>query len=147
MGPADAKAFNQALKQIKLMDDLETCKNRFTELCQVCQKSYPTFTKSLLDDIDHYFAFKRLPQDVQKHFYTTNIVESVNSILEKLRIRMGGFFQSQEALSVNVFITINSLSQRKWSKGVPIIKANLYRLQQLFAQTYGEQPKNLSFRN
>lgn len=141
MGPADAKAFNQALKQIKLMDDFETCKNKFTELCQTCQKTYPTFIKSLLDDIDHYFIFKHFPQDVQKHFYTTNIVESINSILERLRIRMGGFFQSQDALSVNVFITINSLSQRKWSKGVPLIKANLYRLQQLFAQIYGEQPK------
>ena len=140
MGMEDAKNFNQSLKQIKLMGSPDICKNKFAELCQNYQKTYPTFIRSLQEDTDHYFAFKYLPSDTQKHFYTTNIVESVNSYLEKLRVRMGGFFQSQEALFVNVFITINSLSQRKWLKGVPMIKGNLYLLRQLFVQKYGELP-------
>jgi len=54
---------------------------------------------------------------------------------------MGGFFQSQDTLFVNVFISINSLCQRKWRNGVPKIKGNLYQLRQLFAQKYGELPK------
>jgi putative transposase len=141
MGTEDAKIFNQTLKQIKLMNDQQTCKTKFTELCQQYQQVYPSFIKGLLEDADNYFAFKYLPSDAQKHFYTTNIVESVNSILEGLRVRMGGFFQSQDALYTNVFIAINSLKERKWSKGVPKIKSNLYLLQQLFVQNYGEVPK------
>ena len=94
----------------------------------------------LREDTDNYFAFKHLPIDAQKHFYTTNIVESVNSTLEKLRLRMGGFFQSQEALNVNVFISIDSLNKRKWQKGVPLIRANLYQFRQLFAGRYSELP-------
>lgn len=141
MGTSDAKLFNQTLKQIRLMDDPDFCKGKFTELCTLYEKSYPSFIRSLLDDIDQYFSFKYLPTDVQKHFYTTNLVESVNSILERLRIKMGGFFSSQDALCVNVFITIQSLSQRKWIHGVPLIKGNLYQLRQLFAQRYQEVPK------
>jgi putative transposase len=137
----DAKVFNQSLKQIKLCNDPESCKKQFTDLCQNFQKIYPTFIRSLLDDVNQYFAFKRFPPDIQKHFYTTNIVESVNSILERIRLRMGGFFKSQDALFTNVFITINSLRQRKWIHGMPILKGNLYNLRQLFAQIYGELPK------
>lgn len=141
MGIEDAKNFNQTLKQIKLLTDPEICKRQFNDLCQSYKKNYPAFIQSLLDDVANYFAFKLLPVDSQKHFYTTNIVESVNSMLEKLRIRMGGFFQSQDVLCVNVFLTIDSLRQRKWYKGVPLVKGNLYQLRQLFAQKYGELPK------
>lgn len=141
MGVEDAKSFNQSLKQIRLIDDIQICKTKFTELCNNYQKSYPYFTKCLLDDTDNYFAFKHLPLDTQRHFYTTNIVESVNSTIEKLRIRMGGFFQSQDALFVNVFLTIRSLHQRRWKNGVPLIKGNLYQLKQAFAQKYKEVPK------
>jgi putative transposase len=141
MGVEDSKNFNQALKQIKFIDDFETCINEFKELCQKNQKKYPAFIAGLINDAENYFAFKYLHSDAQKHFYTTNIVESVNSILERLRMRMGGFFQSQEALFANVFININSLQKRKWLNGVPKIKGNLYQLRQLFAQNYGELPK------
>jgi len=141
MSQEDSKPFNNALKVMRLTDDFDTCKNEFVQLCQSQQKKYPAFINGLLDDVDNYFAFKHLPTDTQKHFYTTNIVESVNSTLEKLRIKMGGFFQSENALCVNVFISIKQLSQRKWSKGVPLIKGNLYQLRQAFAQKYLEVPK------
>ena len=142
MGADDAKCFNQTLKQIRLMSNVVVCKEKFMELCDSFQNKYPAFIKALRDDTDNYFAFKHLPIDTQKHFYTTNIVESVNSTLEKLRIRMGGLFQSQQALNVNVFISINGLSQRKWRKGVPMIQANLYELRQLFARRYNELPNS-----
>jgi len=142
MSPEESKLFNQTLKQIRFMDDPELCKTKFTELCHSYQQKYPAFMRALQTDTDNYFAFKLLATDVQKHFYTTNIVESVNSILERLRIRMGGFFQSQDALFTNVFITINSLRERKWAKGVPKIKGCLYHLRQLFTQIYGEVPKS-----
>jgi putative transposase len=141
MGIEDSKTFNQMLKQIRLMDQAETCQKEFIQLCQTYQQRYPSFIKSLLDNSYQYFSFKFFPPDVQKHFYTTNAVESVNSTLEKLRIRMGGFFQSTSALYLNVFLTMNSIKQRKWQKGVPVIKGNLYSIRQLFAQRYGDLPK------
>jgi putative transposase len=141
MGTEDAKSFNQSLGQIRLMDDPEICKTKFSELCQTYQKSYPSFVRALLEDTEHYFAFKHLPFDVQRHFYTTNIVESVNSILETLRLKMGGFFPSENSLCMNVFLTIRSLHQRRWIKGMPLVKGRLYHLRQLFIQQYMEEPK------
>lgn len=141
MGTDDAKTFNETLKQIKLINNQNDCTKQFTALCENYQQQYPDFIRGLLNDTDNYFAFKHLPSDVQKHFYSTNIVESVNSTIEKLRIRMGGFFQSKEALYLNVFLTVRTLEQRKWQKGVPMIKANLYYLRQLFARRYNELPK------
>lgn len=140
MGRTDAKNFNYELKQIRLKNDIDICKNSFKELCASYQKKYPFFIKALIDDTDNYFAFKYFPQDVQKHFYTTNIVESVNSIIERSRTRMGGFFQSKQALFLNAFLSIESIKKRHWSHGVPQIKAHLYDLRQLFIKLYGQPP-------
>jgi hypothetical protein len=65
---------NETLKQIKLLNNQEDCKKQFTALCEKHLQQYPNFIRGLLDDKDNYFAFKLLPSDVQKHFYTTNIV-------------------------------------------------------------------------
>lgn len=141
MGPQDAKYFNQTLQQIKIISDINVCQTQFSELCEKYKKQYPAFISALLDDKENYFAFKNIPTDIQKHFYTTNIVESVNSIIETLRYKMGGFFQSKDALYVNIFLSIQSLQQRKWKRGVPMIKGYIYALRQLFAQRYNRQPK------
>jgi len=141
MGTEDARTFNDSLKQIRLIKKQKDCVKQFNSLCENYKQQYPTFIRGLLDDTENYFAFKHLPKDTQKHFYTTNIVESFNSTIEKIRIRMGGFFQSKEALYLNVFLAVRALSQKKWQKGVPMIKANLYYLQQEFAIRYNETPK------
>jgi len=141
MGPQDAKAFNKSLQQIKALDNIASCKEQFSDLCEKYKNNYSTFITTLLEDKDNYFAFKYIPVDIQKHFYTTNIVESVNSIIETLRYKMGGFFQSKDALYLNIFLSIRSLQQRKWHKGIPMVKANMYALRQLFAQKYNRQPE------
>ena len=50
------------------------------------------------------------------------------------------FFQSQDCLKVNIYISILSLSNRIWKKGIPLLKANLYEVRQLFATQYGRLP-------
>jgi len=140
MGHNDASEFNQTLQQIKLIYNKDDCQKQFIDLCNKYESQYPTFIKALLDDTENYFAYKKFPPAIQKHFYTTNIVESVNSIIETLRCRMGGFFQSKDSLYVNTFLSIRSLQQRKWQKGIPMVKSHIYELKQLFAQLYERQP-------
>ncbi|WP_404815218.1 transposase [Thermoanaerobacter ethanolicus] len=55
----------------------------------------------MLQKADHYFAFTRYPEEVRKHIYTTSAVESVNSLVEKVRIKSGGYFQSADILELN----------------------------------------------
>lgn len=139
MGKDDAQVFNQELGQIRLINHFQEGVERFSQLTQTYLKKYPSFIKAIQDDIPNYLAFLKLPQGVQIHFYTTNAAESFNSGLEKIRSRMGGFFQSDSALYLNVYLYYHQL-KHKWKKGIPHIKANLYLLRQLFAQLYDEPP-------
>lgn len=145
MGKEDAQAFNQSLQSIKMLNDTEQAIVQFNALCQAYQTKYQTFIDALLSKSHHYFAFMHLPSITRKFFYTTNIVESFNSMLEKSRIRMGGFFQSEECLRINVFLNIRQLHQSKWKKGVPFIIASLYSLRQLFVAQFGRLPKETKF--
>jgi putative transposase len=140
MAKPDAHTFNQALNSFKLMNDPELAKSQFSHLCEQYQKKYPAFMETLVSKKDRYFAFLHLPQEVTKYFYTTHLVESFNSILEKTRQRMGGFFQSEDCLKLNVFLTLRRLHENKWQKGVPLIISQLYSLRQLFAQRYERLP-------
>ena len=144
MGNEAGAEFNEELKRIRFEKDYNTCIKQFDTLCEayldknICN----SFINSLQKDKVHYFVHAKLPGPIRKYFYTTNIVESANSMLEKMRVRMGGFFQSEEALQVNVYITFRSLRMRKWKYGLPKLKPHLYQLRQLFAQVYDEQPKH-----
>jgi len=75
---------------------------------------------------EYYFNFTRLPLDVRKYFYTTNAVESYNSVLEKKRNLVGGFFQSMGYLKVNVYLHNLRLKSKKRDRLISFIKANLY---------------------
>ena len=140
MAKSDAQTFNQALNAFKCLQDIETAKSQFQSLCLNYQKKYPSFINALSQKDEHYFAFLRLPNEIKKYFYTTNIVESFNSLLEKIRQKSGGFFQSEKILSVNVFLILQKLNSNKWKNGVPKIIAYLYPLRQLFATQYGRLP-------
>lgn len=140
MGKDDATSFNQALTALRLVPDKAQACTQFKTLCDAYKNQYPSFMKALIDNTDHYFTFLELPTAVRKYFYTTNAIESFNSLLEKIRQRAGGFFQSEDFLKVNVFLCVRSLEQRKWAKGMPMLKAHLYSVRQLFARKYQRLP-------
>ena len=140
MAKEDACNFNEEMKKIKDTKTFKEATTAFTNLCSSYKEKYPHYVKALLEDTDNYFAFIKLPKAARKYFYTTNIVESFNSILESSRQKNGGFFQSQDCLKVNIDISILSLSNRIWKKRIPLLKANLYEVRQLFATQYGRLP-------
>jgi transposase-like protein len=135
----DAKTFNDRLGQIKLEASLDAGLTGFRALLDAFRDPYPAFIRRLDADAERYLAFLTFPAATRKFFYTTNAVESFHASLERLRIRSGGFFQSETSLKVNTMLTYKNLRDT-WRKGTPHVRANLYRLQQIFAQTYGELP-------
>ena len=64
--------------------------------------------------------------------YTTNAVESLNSRIEQIRMKLGGYFQSVSILEINLMLQVDRLKQGKWKKPVPILRAKAYDLLQLF---------------
>lgn len=139
MGKEDAATFNKELESIKASYDIEEGKTRFAKLCTQYQKKYPTFLRSVLTKTDNYLRFLRYPEDIRKHLYTTNAVESLNSRIEQIRMKLGGYFQSVGILEINLMLQIDRLKQGKWKNPIPMLRAKAYDILQLFnMKFYGE---------
>jgi len=135
---------NDKLTLLKSSPTHEQAVDDFKKLLSDYKDKYPHFVKYTISRAEYYFNFTHLPLDVRKYFYTTNAVESfnsiINSIIEKKRNLAGGFFQSMEYLKVNVYLHYLRLKSKKWAKSTPFIKANLYSFNQLFATRFNRSP-------
>lgn len=60
-------------------------------------------------------------------------MESVNSGLEFMRNKQGGFFNSLKTLEINAFIQFANLHDKWLDKPNPVIASESYKLRQLFA--------------
>ena len=120
------------LENIKLSKDKEEGKARLDKLCGQYQKNYPSFIKTVGMKMDSYIQFLGYPEEVGKHIYTTNAVESLNSRIEQIRMKLGGYFQSVNVLEVNLLLQIDRLKQGKWTKPVPMLRAKAYDILQIF---------------
>ena len=141
VSPQHARRINAAIRTLKNTPDPEQAEQQFRSLLEPLAKRYPAFVEHLLARTKHYLAFTHLHPDLRKYFYTTNAAESFNSLLEKIRVGHGGFFQSEQSLKINIYLTYLRVKQKRWKKPCPGIVANLYHCRQLFAQRYGEQPR------
>jgi len=83
-----------------------------------------------------YLAFLGYPEEVRRHISSTNVVESINAGIEQMRLELGGYFPSQEALDGNLFIQVVNLQDRWLRRAVPTVRSKSYELRQLFALRY-----------
>lgn len=133
MKKEDAKDFNKELKKIKDTSfDFDDSMKQFDKILSFYEKKYPTFIKKIKEKKEKYFAFTKYPYDIRKFIYTTNIVENINKQVENTRIKIGGYFQSQDVLFFNLFIQLERLKYSKWKKPVPILKSKSYEINQIF---------------
>jgi len=51
-------------------------------------------------------------------------------------LELGGYFPSERALEVNLFIQVVNLQDRWWRRPVPTVRAKGYELLQIFAMRY-----------
>jgi transposase-like protein len=142
MGKEDASLFYKELENIKLSQDIEEGTERFKNLCNKYKDKYPTFIKYVISKTEHYLCFLRYPEEIRKHIYTTNAVESLNSRVEQMRMRLGGYFQSVDILEINLMLQVDRLKQGKWRKPVPMLRAKAYDILQLFNIKFYDQTHN-----
>jgi len=115
-------------RRIAESQTVEEAQALWDKLVKVIESVNPRYAKGLDDKRDNYLAFVLYPEEVRRHVYTTNIVESVNAGLEFMRLELGGYFPSLKSLEVNLFIQFSNLNDRWMRKPMPRIRANLYRL-------------------
>jgi putative transposase len=101
-------------------------------LCDKYKSKYPHFIDRLISNKERYFPFIDYPYPVRKLIYTTNAVENFNSLLEKIRINNGGYFQSRDYVDAAVFVLANRLLNKKWNNPLPVLKGYEYEINQLF---------------
>lgn len=124
------------LRKMRDARDKEEGEGIFSALCQVVEGENGRWAKVLRDKAKKYLAFLGYPEEVRKHIYTTNPVESVNAGIELMRLELGGYFPSERSLEVNLFIQVVNLQDRWWRKPVPTVRAKSYELFQIFAMRY-----------
>ena len=131
--------FKKGIDRMKTMQSVSEGKELFEAMLDTLEPFYGHYISYIRGNIDYYTAFLFFSEDTRLAFYTTNAVESFNSVLEHIRGQKGGFFQSEDILFVNIYIRyINML--KKWKNGYPKIRAKLYYIRQLFVNLYGELP-------
>lgn len=132
-------AFKEAriwLKKVRYARDREEGREAFARLVERVAREKPSWARELQAKQEGYLAFLGYPEEVRGHIYTTNLVESLNAGIERMRLELGGYFPSREALEVNLFIQVVNLQDRWWHKPVPAIQARSYELKQLFTLRY-----------
>ncbi|MBC7321358.1 transposase, partial [bacterium] len=136
MSKEDATQFNRELSKLKSESSLEEAEEGFRLLCERYKDKYPRFINNIISKAEHYLAFTKYPYEIRKYIYTTNSVENFNSIIEKVRIKSGGYFSSVDNLEINIYLQRENLIQTKWRNPVPRLRAYTYEINQLFQLRY-----------
>ncbi len=94
-----ARAKSVFLK-LKTATDRQEGEVLFDKLCEIVKTKSDDWWEELDKKRENYLAFLEYPQEVRKHIYSTNPVESINSGLERMVTELGGYFPSERTLVV-----------------------------------------------
>ena len=127
------------LDKIRLSSTIEEGRGYFRELVELVKDRKEVLEKIYEEKEENYLAFLRYPEEIRKHIYTTNPVESINAGLERIRKDLGGYFPSMKSLEVNLFIQLSNLNDSWMRRPIPAIRSNLYRLKQIMRMKFGDE--------
>lgn len=119
----------------------EQAQSKLSDMINAFKDKYPAYANYLTQRISNYLQFMHLNKNIRKYFYSTNTIESFNSIIETMRRKSGNFFQNQNVIKINIFINYKKISQ-KWKNGIPLVKFYLYEINQLFVKHFNCLPYN-----
>ncbi len=136
-GGMEYREMRKILKKIIDSQTREEAEGHWERLIEAVRRIKPRRARELEVRRENYLAFTLYPEEVRRHIYTTNVVESINAGLELMRMERGGYFPSMKWLEVNLFVQLSNLNDRWMRKPMPRIKANLYRIHQLMNVKFG----------
>lgn len=127
---SDSRAVLADLKKIYRAATLLEAEGALAEFAEVWDGKYPTISKmwrQKWSDIATLFEF---PEPIRKAIYTTNAIESVNSVIRKFT-RNRKLYPSGDAAIKGVFVAIREAA-RKWTMPIPHWKQALNHFAILF---------------
>lgn len=121
----DYKAVTADLKLIYQADTEEVALAQLEEFKGKWDEQYPQIWKSWSTNWHNLNTFYRYPKDIRKAIYTTNAIESLNSVIRKA-IKNRKVFPSDDSAKKVIYLAIKSAS-KKWSKPIHNWRAAMNR--------------------
>jgi len=121
----DMKAVAADLKSIYRSITVADAENAFLAFGQKWDDKYPAITRSWTNHWDNIITLFDYPDEIRKIIYTTNAIESLNSVIRKAINNRKIFPNDQSALKV-VYLAIQKASE-KWTMSVHDWRAAMNR--------------------
>ena len=121
----DRKAVAADLKKIYRSLTVEEAEQELASFAEIWDQKYPTISQSWQRHWPNLITLFDYPEDIRKVIYTTNAIESLNSVIRKAVKNRKVFPHDQAALKV-VYLAINAAA-KKWSMPIRNWKGALNR--------------------
>jgi transposase-like protein len=109
----DYKAVTADLKRIYQSPTEEIAHAELDKFAQTWDGKYPQISRSWNNHWPNLITFFDYPKDIRKAIYTTNAIESLNSVIRK-SVKTRKLFPNDEAALKVVFLAVQSAS-KKWT--------------------------------
>jgi len=109
----DYKAVTAGLKRIYQSPTEEFARSELDNFAQTWDEKYPQISRSWNSHWPNLITFFDYPKDIRKAIYTTNAIESLNSVIRK-SVKTRKLFPNDEAATKVVFLAIQAAS-KKWT--------------------------------
>ena len=121
----DYKAVTADLKTIYQAATEEQALQALTHFSERWDAQYPQISKSWHTHWNHLNTLFHYPEDIRKAIYTTNAIESLNSVIRKV-IRKRKLFPTEDSAKKVVYLAIQDASKR-WTMPIRNWKPALNR--------------------
>jgi putative transposase len=136
---ADSREVVADLKKIYLAATVLEAEDNLNKFAEKWDAKYPTISKQWRAKWPHIISMFDLPAAIRRATYTTNIIESINSVIRKFTRNRKQYPNRDSALKL-IYMAIQEAS-KKWTMPIPKWKEALNHFAILFAD---RMPKNLS---
>lgn len=136
---ADSKEVVADLKKIYQADSVVEGEHELENFAQKWDAKYPTISRQWRLKWPHITTMYELPRPIRKVMYTTNLIESVNSVIRKFTRNRKQYPNRESALKM-IYMAINEAS-KSWTKAIHNWKEALNQFAVMFE---GRMPKELS---
>jgi putative transposase len=109
----DYKAVTQGLKQIYQSDTESLAQQALDEFAQKWDEKYPSISRSWRANWDKLNTFFAYPKDIRQAIYTTNAIESLNSVIRHA-IKRRKVFPTDDSVRKVIYLAIMQAS-KKWT--------------------------------
>ena len=130
----DRKVVASDLKRIYQSATAEEAENELSAFEQAWGEKFPSIGKSWRNNWDNLITLFDYPDDIRKAIYTTNAIESLNSVIRKA-IKHRKIFPSDNSVMKVVYLAMEKASV-KWTMPIRNWKAAMNRFEIMFPDRF-----------